>query len=502
MLEFLKKLFDTSDYPPRWDCGNWTGFEGWLHILSDIGTWAAYTAIPVVIVFYALKKKELPYSNLYWLFCAFIFCCGAVHLVEALIFWHPVYRVSGVIKFLTATVSWATVFALVGILPKALELPGLAQSNIELKKTEELLRTVLESAPNGLVLIDESGKIVMVNRELENLFGFHRDEMMGQPVEMLLPARYREGHSTYRDEYFLNPHARPMGVGRDLFGVRKDGKEFPVEIGLNPIQSGGKKMVLGSVLDITERIEALERERDYAHQQETLNEHLRKSNEELDNFCYIVSHDLKAPLRGISSLSTYIREDSKDLPPDSLENLSLLQGRVTRMNDLIDGILKYSRAGREEPTVKNHSSRDLIEDVIEDLQPAQPNCIRLVGEFPIIRYEETAFQQIIQNLLSNALKFVPKENPQIKVSVQQKQGFWVFSIEDNGPGILKAHHDRIFKVFQSLKPRDDEESTGIGLAIVKKLVERFGGEVWLDSHENLGSTFHFSIPGDSMQREF
>ncbi|MCA9410448.1 MAG: PAS domain S-box protein [Candidatus Omnitrophica bacterium] len=494
MLEFISKLFDTSDYPARWHCGNWTAFEGWLHIISDFGTWGAYMAIPFVIAYYALKKKELPYSNLYWLFCAFIFCCGTVHLVEAIIFWHPVYRVSGVIKFLTASVSWATVFALVRILPNALELPGLAQANVELRKTEQLLRTVLESAPNGLILINQWGTISLVNRETENLFGYDRKDLIGQPIEMLLPARFREGHQRFREEYFQNPLTRPMGAGRDLYGVRKDGGEFPVEIGLNPIETETGKMVLGSVVDITERIGALERERESARQQEALNEDLKKSNDELDNFCYIVSHDLKAPLRGISSLSSFVLEDAESVSQETRENLDLIRGRVRRMNNLIDGILEYSRVGRVETSIQDHESRALIEEVVEDLRPSSEAEIRLMSDFPSIRYDETAFQQIVQNLLSNALKHASKVGGIVEISAEDRGRSHVFSVKDNGPGISKNHHDRIFRIFQSLKPRDDEESTGVGLAIVKKLVERFDGEVWVESNEGEGAAFCFTIP--------
>ncbi|MCA9434286.1 MAG: GHKL domain-containing protein, partial [Candidatus Omnitrophica bacterium] len=215
---------------------------------------------------------------------------------------------------------------------------------------------------------------------------------------------------------------------------------------------------------------------------------------ELDNFCYIVSHDLKAPLRGISSLSSFVLEDAESVSQETRENLDLIRGRVRRMNNLIDGILEYSRVGRVETSIQDHESRALIEEVVEDLRPSSEAEIRLMSDFPSIRYDETAFQQIVQNLLSNALKHASKVGGIVEISAEDRGRSHVFSVKDNGPGISKNHHDRIFRIFQSLKSRDDEESTGVGLAIVKKLVERFGGEVWVESEEGEGAAFCFTIP--------
>jgi PAS domain S-box-containing protein len=266
MLEFLSLLFDTTDFPARWHCGRWTAPLGWTHIVSDLAICGAYAAIPAVLAYFVVRRRDVPFQGVFWLFVAFIFSCGFGHFVEATIFWHPWYRFAAVVKVFTAVTSWATVIALVPMLPRALRLPGLAAVNrqleqeiMERKQAERRFQLVVESAPNGLVMVDQAGRIVLVNSQTEKMFGYARDELLGQPVEMLVPERYRKQHPQYRAGFFAAPKTRAMGMGRDLFGQRKDGSEFPVEIGLNPIQSAEGCFVLSAIVDITQRQQAEER---------------------------------------------------------------------------------------------------------------------------------------------------------------------------------------------------------------------------------------------------
>jgi len=266
MIEFLSQLFDTSDFPARWHCGHWTAALGWTHIVSDLAIFGAYAAIPAVLAYFVVRRRDVPFQGVFWLFAAFILSCGFGHLVEATIFWQPWYRFAAVVKVFTAVVSWATVIALVPMLPRAVRLPGLAAVNQQLeneiaerKRAEERFQLVVESAPNGFVMIDPAGRMVLVNSQTEKMFGYSRDELLGQPVEMLVPHRFRKQHPQYRVDYFVNPKVRAMGMGRDLFGQRKDGSEFPIEIGLNPINSPEGCFVLSAIVDITQRRQAEDR---------------------------------------------------------------------------------------------------------------------------------------------------------------------------------------------------------------------------------------------------
>ena len=261
MFEFLLQIFNVTEFPARW-----TATLEWTHIVSDLAIFGAYAAIPAALAYFVVRRRDIPFQGVFWLFAVFIFSCGFVHFVEATAFWHPWYRFAAVIKVFAALMSWVTVVALVSILPRALRMPGLAAVNRQLaqeiterKQAEQRFELVVESAPNGFVMVDQAGRIVLVNSQTEKMFGYTRDELLGRPVEMLVPERFRKQHSQYRAGFFVDPKARAMGMGRDLFAQRKDGSEFPVEIGLNPIKTLEGCFVLSAIVDITQRQQAEDR---------------------------------------------------------------------------------------------------------------------------------------------------------------------------------------------------------------------------------------------------
>ncbi|MBF0296181.1 MAG: hypothetical protein HQL96_13410 [Magnetococcales bacterium] len=222
---------------------------------------------------------------------------------------------------------------------------------------------------------------------------------------------------------------------------------------------------------------------------------LERSNQELKQFAYIVSHDLKAPLRAISSLTQWIAEDYADrFDEDGREQLSLLIGRVRRMEQLIEGVLHYSRIGRirEEPVDVN--TNKLVNELIVLLAPPRSIRIEIVTHLPVVRGDKTRLGQVFQNLLSNAIKFMDKPAGKIRVDCVAEGGMWHFTVADNGPGIPEKEFDRIFLIFQTLHARDDCDSTGIGLTLVKKIVELHGGQTWVTSTVGEGSVFHVTLP--------
>jgi light-regulated signal transduction histidine kinase (bacteriophytochrome) len=222
---------------------------------------------------------------------------------------------------------------------------------------------------------------------------------------------------------------------------------------------------------------------------------IKGANEELKNFAYVVSHDLKAPLRAISSLADWISTDYADkFDSEGKEQMRLLINRVHRMDGLINGILLYSRVGRVKETIAAVDIDRLVHDVIHSLLPPGNISITVAGTLPMVMTEPTRIQQVFQNLISNAIKYMDKPNGKISISCVAEGKFWKFSVADNGPGIRQQHFEKIFQLFQTLAPRDRIESTGVGLALVKKIVEMYGGEIWVESVVGEGSTFVFTLP--------
>ena len=222
---------------------------------------------------------------------------------------------------------------------------------------------------------------------------------------------------------------------------------------------------------------------------------LEKINKELDQFAYIVSHDLKAPLRAITNLSEWIEEDLAEKMDETTEkNFSLLRSRIKRMEALIAGVLAYSRAGRIKTENLEIDMNGFLQDVVYQISPPKHFQILIQEDLPTIYSEKLALEQVFANLLSNAIKYNDSENPSIKIGYAEKDSAYEFCIEDNGPGIDPAFHEKIFMIFQTLQSRDILESTGAGLAIVKKIITEKGGKIWIDSHPGAGSKFFFTIP--------
>ncbi len=238
----------------------------------------------------------------------------------------------------------------------------------------------------------------------------------------------------------------------------------------------------------------LERMRAEQRQAQLL-EDLEKVNRELKDFAHIVSHDLKAPLRGIASLAEWISTDYADkLDEQGKEQMNLLIGRVVRMQNLIDGILQYSRIGRVKEKKDVVNLNELVSEIVDMVAPPENISVTVENELPTIECERTRIMQVFKNLISNAVKYMDKPQGQVKIGCIEENGFWEFSVSDNGPGIEEKHFERIFQLFQTLPSHDKSESTGIGLTVAKKIVELYGGSIWVRSKVGEGSTFFFTLP--------
>lgn len=251
--------------------------------------------------------------------------------------------------------------------------------------------------------------------------------------------------------------------------------------------------------ELTTANEQLTREivyrREAEEYQARLLKQLERVNQELKDFAYIISHDLKAPLRGIKTLADWISADYADkLDENGREQMTLLSSRVDRMHNLIDGVLQYSRVGRVKEKMIQLNLNEVVSEIIDTLAPPENIVVTVEDELPVIECEQTRITQVFQNLLSNAIKYIDKPQGQIRIGCVEEDSFWKFSIADNGPGIEKKYFERIFRMFQTLSPRDEFESTGVGLTVVKKIVEMYGGKIWVESKVGEGSTFLFTLP--------
>jgi PAS domain S-box-containing protein len=352
------------------------------------------------------------------------------------------------------------------------------------------LSTLFEAAPQGILALASDGRILLVNRRTEEMFGYSRSAMVGQPLEILLPERCRSAHAAHRSAYFAAPRARSMRAGMVLAGRRKDGTEFPVEIGLSSAETTYGVLALGFVVDLTEYQRAAD---ELSH----LNAELQRSNAELEQFASIASHDLQEPLRMIMIyLKLLDTRYSGRLDAQAQEFIAYAVDGAARMRALIEALLSFSRAGSIHSDFQPLPAGAIFEQALDNLRAAiaESHARITCDPLPEIVADANLLIQVFQNLIANGIKFHNGGAPRIHVSAAQQDRQWVFSVRDNGIGIEPRHASRIFRIFERLQSAEQYPGTGMGLAIAQKIVERHGGRIWFESQTGNGSTFYFSIP--------
>ena len=361
----------------------------------------------------------------------------------------------------------------------------------ERKAAEERFRRVVEGSPIAKLMTDENGTIVLVNLEAERLFGYRREELIGERIEMLVPPSIRGAHADFRRAFAAHPEARTMGKGRDLFVVRKDGVELPVEIGLNPIVMPEGLMVLSAIIDISERRKAMQR---LGEQREEL----QRSNADLEQFAYVASHDLQEPLRMVAAYTELLAERySGKLDENADKYIRYALEGAKRMQQLVKDLLDYSRIGTNAKVPILVETEFVVENVLAGLKVAidESHAEIVREELPAVRADQGQLAQVFQNLIGNALKFRGEHSPHIRIAAEKANGKCLFRVEDNGIGIDRQYSDRVFQMFQRLHERGRYDGNGIGLAIARKIVERHGERIWFESEPGKGTTFYFTMPG-------
>lgn len=364
----------------------------------------------------------------------------------------------------------------------------------ERKRLEERFRATVEFAPTAMLMIDDKGLIQLVNAELQRLFGYGREELLHKPVEVLLPERYRAQHPELRRGFFASPEARRMGAGGDLFALRKDGTEFPVEIGLNPVTTGEGTFVLSAIVDISERAQTKALKRAV--------EALERSNMELQRFAYVASHDLQTPMRNVASFIELLRVEYADkLDAQANDWIRRIVESIQHLQTLIRDLLAYSRVDSQAHPFARVSFNDVVDDACRllDTSVRESGAVVTHGDLPVVRGDRSQLAQLMLNLIGNALKYRGSEPPRVHVSAASTGDEWTFTVSDNGIGIAPRHTERIFEMFSRLHDQRTYPGTGIGLAVCRRVVHRHGGRMWVESVPGHGSTFCFTIPGETVK---
>ena len=401
--------------------------------------------------------------------------------------------------------SIGSIFVIGGLLSLAIWRQALTLSQRQtaaLTESEGRFRDLANALPQIVWTMHRDGDVAFVNQRWYDYTGLTPEGATGR---------------VWMDP--IHPDDRPQASGR-WDQSQASGARFEVEYRFRrvdgayrwylvravPVRDSAQRVLswIGSGTDIDDhkRDEAALRERTQRLAQAT--KALADRNRELDQFAYVTSHDLKAPLRGIANLAQWIEEDLGELASgDIRQQLDLLRGRVHRMEALIDGILQFSRIGRAKETIERVDLRELLDDTVDLLSPPPAFTIDTgdtgpdVGvALPVLTTERTRLQQVFANLIGNALKHHNRVDGRIAVRAHETEDpqFYEFTVADDGPGIAPQYHERIFGIFQTLRPRDQVEGSGLGLALVKKIVEQYGGRIWLESAEGQGTTFHFTWP--------
>lgn len=633
MLDYFRLLFDTSDFTARWDCGKWTALHGWTHIVSDLAIWGAYTAIPILLAIVALRRRDWGFPRILWLFVAFILACGTTHLVEAIIFWQPIYRVAAVAKIGTALVSWTTVIFLIYQGPHILRLPSITEINLRLERevglrraverqlvehaevlqlaleaggigtwrldlhsnratrnagfnqifghaptpstqpveevfariheedrdaikdaiqkarrgesdynveyrilhpdrttrwvrdraklirnangepelltgaivditdirsAEErraLLSAIVDSTPDAVISQSPDGAILSWNAGAEQTFGFSAAEALGNSINLIIPEEHVDEATQFRAAASRGERMAHLETVRRC----KDGRLIDIWMSISPIFNHLGRVTAISVIerDITERNR-------YDARLRQLNRILQAKNDELEQFVYIVSHDLKSPLVTMLGFVGLLREDlGSNVSNEVKDGLKRIENAANRMSGLIDDVLELSRIGQVQPKSEPVDIAAIVEQLRIDLaqEIAQAGArIVLEGRNSSVRADSRTLHHVLQNLLTNALKYgCTGDNAEVRVGTTQRPGETLVYVRDNGPGIAPEHHQRIFRMFEQVET--GQAGTGVGLALVARIMRAHGGRVWVESAPGQGATFWLEFPDRPLSDE-
>ena len=390
----------------------------------------------------------------------------------------------------------------------------------EIEKIEKQFELVVEASPYAMLLINHEGFITLVNKQAENLFGYERNELIGKKLTMLIPERFHDKHFNHTNKFFKASEMRSMGINIDVFCLRKNGKEVQVEIGLNPIETSGSRLILASVMDISKRVAqegVLKKQNMELHFQNEEREkqaaELTVTNKELQLFAHISSHDLQEPLRKLQIAASRISEkDYNGLSDKGKDQLKKIQDAAAQMQELLEDLIGYARANNNNRKFENTDLDAIVKAVIGEFKEKIEEKHIIIEADHLCQANIIPFQfrQLMYNIIGNAIKFSRADvQPRIVIKCKIIKGSEVnnkkllpenrychLSVMDNGIGFEPEYSEKIFEVFQRLHGKEKYKGTGIGLAIAKKIVENHNGIIVATGKLNEGATFNIYIPSN------
>jgi PAS domain S-box-containing protein len=502
-------------YHPHGYCYLWDPTLVGLLVTSDTAIWLSYMAIGVTLVWLVRRAgRAIPFRWMFVAFGAFIASCGATHLMDVVTLYTTAFWLAAAIKGVTAVASVATAVALPPLVPRVLHLLDDARVSATRRQDLEQLartaaageakfRTLLESTPDAIVTVAGDGRILLVNSEAEALFGYTRAEMVGQPVEMLLPEPLRQAHEAHRRDFHANPRRRPMGVGLDLVALRKDGSTFPTEVSLSPFRRDRDQgaAVIVVVRDITERRKAEDARARLLHEQAARAE-AEAASRAKDELLAVVSHELRTPLNAITGWTSLLRSKSLDAATTA-RALEVIDRNAQAQRQVVEDLLDVSSvmAGKIRLEKKDVDLRHVLEAALDSARPAAEAKdlnvqVSLDPSLPRLSADPNRLQQIFWNLLSNAIKFTAPGGA-IRLAAGRGNSHVRIQVADTGIGIGSSFLPHVFERFRQ---RDSSTTRaygglGLGLALVRELVELHGGRVSADSAgEGQGAVFTVELP--------
>jgi PAS domain S-box-containing protein len=495
-----------NEFLPHAVCYLWDRRLLGLHAVTDLLIGASYVAISLTLGYLVYRaRRDIPFHWMLLAFGGFIIACGATHFMEVWTLWAPHYWLAGSVKVVTAVASVATAVVLPSLVPQALALVRAAKQTSEqaqrLRSSEARFRALLESAPDPIVIADERGRILLVNQQAEALFGYAPADLVGQPVETLLPDRVRDLHVGHRAGYAADPRTRPMGVGLALAGRRRDGTEFPAEISLSPLRTEQGLLVTTVIRDITERKRA-EAQRTELIREQAARAEAEAANRAKDEFLATLSHELRTPLNAVYGWARMLNGGSLDAT-GSARAVEVIERNAFAQVQLIDDLLDVSRivTGKMRIEVRPVDLAGVVDTAVDAVRlAAGAKQIQLHRELepgvPAVSGDADRLRQVVSNLLSNAVKFTPRGG-RIEVRLERRAGHARIVVRDNGPGIAS---DLLPHLFERFRQADSSSSRlhgglGIGLALVRHLTELHGGTVRAErSGADGGATFVVELP--------
>ncbi len=347
------------------------------------------------------------------------------------------------------------------------------------------MNTVLD----GLIIIDYLGIIHAFNPSAVRIFGYQPNEVLGKNIKMLMPEPYQSAHDSYLTNYLESHTPKVIGIGREVKGRRKNGEIFPMDLGVNEMNVNDMVMFVGTVRDITERKASEASIERYITA-------LKQSNQELDDFAYIASHDLKEPLRGLSNNALFLKEDwGNKLNEDAIKRIDRMIYLAGRMEQLTNDLLYFSRLGKQDLAISEAPLEDIVHDVTSMLDAVIVEGsveVKIVNPLPTVTCDIIRIREVFRNLITNAIKYNDKPLKKIEIGSMENNTFFV---RDNGIGIKECFYHDIFRIFKRLNTEDDAtKGTGVGLTFVKKIIDRHHGSIWVQSEMGQGTTFYFTLP--------